>query len=168
MRTLLVALIALLSLILIGCFETTIALDEHPENAKVDRSLVGDWTFPDVADNNKTLTVIIRNLDDKQYYVEWSVPGEKPARAVGYFSKIKDATFAQLRELADDGSIPEKHLIMRITTANNKLGMRQLDDKWFEQHPATNTKELRKLLEDNLDLPAMYDGDFHYGTKNSS
>ena len=157
-------LIALAGLLIVGCFDTTVALDEHPEKAKVDRSLVGDWSFPARGDE-KAVTLLVRNLDDKQYYLEWQIEGEKPLRMAGFVSAIKDASFAQVRQITDDGEIPEKHLILRVSTADNKLGIRQLSEGFFKQHPANDTKTLRDLLEKNLDTADMYDGEFRYASK---
>ena len=164
MRSLLAACCVVLAFVFIGCFETTVPLDDKPDRAKVDRSLIGDWTFR-AAGDEKPAKVVLRNLDDKRYYVEWSDEGEKVTRGVGFISNIKDVPFAQVRPLTDDGSVSEKHWIMRVSIDGGKLGIRQLNGDFFKDHPAGNTDQLRRLLEANLDNPAMYDGEFRYGTK---
>jgi hypothetical protein len=164
MRTKL-SLASLVSLVLfIGCFETTVSLLEHPDEAKVDRALVGDWTFA-AQGETKAQDLILRNLDDKRYYVEWPSEGEKTFRGVGMVSKIKDVSFAEVRPMTEDGSIAEKHVILRISSADNKLGIRHLKGEFFEGKAASNTKELRKLIEENLENEQMYDGEMLYATK---
>jgi len=170
MRTKLSLLATLVSLVLlVGCFETTVSLLENPDDAKVDHALVGDWTFP-AQGESQAQNLILRNIDDKRYYVEWTEGNdkEKTFRGVGMVSKIKDASFAEIRSLTEDGSIADKHVIVRILTADNKLGVRHLKGEFFEGKPASNTKELRKLIEENLDNGQMYDGEMAYATKKPS
>ena len=165
-RTLLLApIIVALAALLVGCFETTVPLTEKPGDCKVDRALVGDWTFP--GEGGKTVSLIVRNLDDKQYYVEWSSEGDETIRAVAIVDKIKDVPFAQVRPLTPDGSVSEKHWIMRVSTEDNKLGVRQLDGDWFSVRAANTTAQLRKLIEENLDNKDMYKGEFAHATKKS-
>ena len=166
MRTKLSLLAALVSLVvLIGCFETTVSLLENPGDAKVDRALVGDWTFAAQGDS-KAQELILRNLDDKRYYVEWpSDDKEKTFRGIGMVSKIKDTMFAEIRPMPEDGQIADKHVIVRISTADNKLGVRHLKGEFFEGKAASNTKELRKLIEENLQNEQMYDEPMVYATK---
>ena len=161
-----VALVLSIALILAGCYETTVPLGS-PEQAKVDRNLAGDWSFP-AAGDQKAVSLVLRNLDDKQYYVEWQEAGEKPARCVGIVVPIKDAMFAQVRNLPDDGSIADKHLIVRVSFKDNKLGIRQLNDKFFDGKAVDTTEKLRAVLEANLENADMYDGDYRMGTKQAA
>jgi len=156
------ALILAAAGLMAGCYETDIPLGT-PEDSKVDRALVGDWTFPASGDA-KAATLVIRNIDDKRYYAEWSQE-DKTSRGVAIVVPIKDAQFGQFRELTDDGSIAEKHTIMRIEMKDSKLGIRQLSEGFFKDKTIKDTGELKALLEKNLENSAMYDGDFMYGTK---
>ena len=156
------ALILAAAGLMAGCYETEIPLGT-PEDAKVDRTLVGDWAFPASGDA-KAATLIVRNIDDKRYYAEWQ-QDEKSSRGVAIVVPIKDAQFAQFRSLTDDGSIAEKHTIMRIAMKEGKLGVRQLSEEFFKDKTIKDTGELKALLEKNLETSAMYDGDFMYGSK---
>jgi hypothetical protein len=164
MRNLL--LIVTASILLVGCFETTTPMPE-PADLKVDRSLVGDWSFPADGDA-KAFTLVNRNIDDKHYYVEYKEDEQEPSRMVGAVITIKNAKFAQLRELSNDGSIPEKHSIMRVSFENEKLGVRQLSEDFFKEHTFQDGEALRKLIEENVENEKMYDGGFRYGTKKPS
>ena len=52
--------------------------------------------------------------------------------------------------------------------SEGKLAIRQLDEKFFSNHPADTTEKLRKVLEENSNNNDLYDGDFRTGTKNAS
>jgi hypothetical protein len=166
MRRFVTLALVIVSLLSLSCYETTVSLSD-PDKAKVDRSLVGDWTFPAVGDEKAT-TLVIRNLDDHRYYVEWFEPDKPHTRGVATLTTIKDVPFAELREITDDGSIPEKHLLMRVDIAKEKLGIRQLADTFFQDRPATTPDTLRKILETNLETETLYDGPMRYGTKQST
>ena len=59
----------------------------------MDRTYIGDWDFKD---GDKTTHLAIRNLDDKNYYVEMKGEGEEPARYTAFIGTIKDVQFANL------------------------------------------------------------------------
>jgi hypothetical protein len=114
----------------IGCFDTPYSLGPAGD-AKVNRAYIGDFT--QVTDKDKS-TLIIRNIDDKQYYVEITSPGDKtPARFVGYTADVKGVTFAHLTMMQDDGGINAKHFIERIGISDDgtTLTLRSLNDKFF-------------------------------------
>jgi hypothetical protein len=151
-----------LLLLFVGCYETAVSLVD-PDKAKVDRSLVGDWTFP-ASGEQKATTLIVRNLDDHRYYVEWFSEGEKHERGVAVLASVKNIPFAEVRSITEDGPIPEKHWLMRVEIAKDKLGLRQLAEPFFQDRPATTTDTLRKVLETNLETETMYEGPMQYGT----
>jgi hypothetical protein len=134
-----------------GCLETRYALVEK-DHATVDRGYVGDW----LAGSDK---VVIRNIDDHQYYVEQTAAGQKPLRLVGLIWEAKGAAFAQLRDLPADGSLADKYLVVRIERKADKITLRQLDDKFFASKSITSSADLRRVLEQNLENKDMYDGD---------
>ena len=137
-----------------GCLETKFTIGDK-EHAAVDRGYVGDWA----AAGNDRSRVIIRNLDDRQYYVEDDEPEHKPARMVGFITQIKSASFAQLRELPEDGSVPDKYLVLRVERKDDKLTLRQLNDKFFASQSIASSADLRHVIEENLENKEMYDGD---------
>src|SRR4051812_31809214 len=103
-------------LISTGCYETKYALAPR-DAAVVNAAYVGDFEAGEGADR---VTITIRNLDGKTYYVQWTETGkedkrDKPLRMTGYTADLKGVTFAHLRPLSDDGTIPEKHLLMRVS-----------------------------------------------------
>ena len=138
-------------LTLTGCLETRFALVEK-DRANVDRAYVGDW----LAGSDK---VAIRNIDDHQFYVEQTPAGQKPLRMVGLIWEAKGANFAQLRELPADGTLADKYLVLRIERKDDKITLRQLDDKFFASKSITSSADLRRVLEQNLENKDMYDGD---------
>src|ERR1700724_2367963 len=100
----LVATICVLPLLVIGlgCYETQYPLGSA-DKSTVDPAYVGDYA---TTDGNKTSTVVIRNIDNHLYYVEWIDGNDnKPDRMVGYTAQVNGVTFANLRGLTDDGSV---------------------------------------------------------------
>ena len=141
-----------------GCYMTNLHLGSAADS-KVDRALVGDWKLVDPNDATNTATMLVRNFDDKQYYVEWSEKsGEgdalKTTRMRAHGVKVKSATFIEVAELTDDGSLPEKHVLLRVELKDDKLTLRQLNEKFFEG--VTTEPALRAKVEANLDNAEMY------------
>jgi hypothetical protein len=154
----LVALVLFLTLGL-GCYETKTPLGSAA-NATVNRTYVGDFT---ALDKNNTVSIIIRNLDDKQYYVENSETGDSgkaPTRMVGYTTDVNGVTFANLRGLSDDGVNDDKFLIMRVSLSPDraKLSLRNLKEEFFRGKDVSSSDALEKVIEANLDNEQMYDG----------
>ena len=116
----------------LGCYTTKTPLGSAA-SATVDRAYVGDFTM---ADKDKTDSIVIRNLDNTQYFVEYSETGGnawKPMRMVGYTADVNGVTFANLRTLSDDGSIDDKFMVMRVSLSPDhaKLSLRNLKDDFF-------------------------------------
>jgi hypothetical protein len=78
---------------------------------------------------------------------------------VGFICDVKNATFAHVRPLSDDGSISEQWIIMRLDLTGEKLVIRQFSDEFFKSHPVTSAAQLREVVEQNMGADAMYDKD---------
>ena len=140
-----------------GCYETQYPLGSA-ENAVVDPGYVGDYVC---TDGSKTSTLVIRNIDNHLYYVEWiDNSDKKPLRMVGYTADVGGVAFANLRELSDDGSIDNKFLVMRIALSTDRasLALRSLKDDFFKDKNVNSSDALEKVIEANIDNDAMYDG----------
>jgi len=153
-RTTLTITLALL-LLFTGCFITKFTLIS-PDKAKVDRAYCGDWDY--VNTKGEHFVMAIRNIDDKMYYID-SRKEDSPdvSRFVGFICDVKNATFAHVRGLTDDGSVAEEWIIMRLDLTGDKLGIRQLSDEFFKSHPVSSAEELRAVIEKNMGDNAMYD-----------
>lgn len=151
------ALPAILStLLIVGCLETEIPLTP-PEQAKVDRAFVGDFAGGSA---DTQMTVVIRNLNDREYYVEYREAGKPDiTRMVGHLAQVNGVRFAHLRGLPDDGSIEKKYLVMRIELAGDQLSLRNLDEQFFQARPFQTSEQFRQTLEANLDNPELYQGE---------
>jgi len=163
MRPTFLLLCALSILGIAGCFETSLSLGPA-SGAKADPAYCGNWDVRDKdhPDQPPGVHIIIRNLDGKQYYVEWIESGKdgepsKSQRMIGYTVDVKGVSFAQLRDLPEDGSIPDKHLVMRVALKDSQLVLRNLDDKFFKDKTLQADADFRRLVEENLDNAAMYD-----------
>ena len=142
-------------LLIAGCYESKFALGPKGQ-AVFDRAYVGDWG---AGGEESKARIIIRNFNDKEYFVEWDTPDQKPQRMSGFLIDVKGASFAHLRELTEDGTIPDKYLVVRVALADGKLSLRQLNDKFFDGKPIESPEQFRKVVEKNLDNDEMYDRD---------
>ena len=150
----LTALLLTASVILFGCFTTTLNLGSA-DAAKVDVLYCGDWHFTwQDKDQSKSADLVIRNFDGKQYYVEWKSEGEKTDRFSGFLVPVKSATFAQVSEMEANGELSPKHTILGVQLDGDKLTMRHLDEDFFKD--VTTDEQLRAKVEKNLDNSAMY------------
>lgn len=141
----------------LGCYETQYPLGSA-DQASVQAGYIGDFVF---VDGNKTNTIVIRNIDNHLYYVEWISSEEKgPDRMVGYTADVNGVTFANLRGLTDDGSIDNKYFIERISLSadHSKLTIRDLKDDFFKNKTVDSPESLAKFIAANLDNDQMYDG----------
>ena len=162
LRTLGLVLAAALVPMLAGCFETKYSLAPS-DSATVNLAYVGDFDVVD-RDNpgaDRKTRIAIRNLDGKHYLVEWTEPdkADKPTRMIGFTAEVKGVTFAHLRSLADDGSIPDTHLLMRVELKENneQLVLHNLHKEFFDDKNVDSDAKLRRIIEENLDDSAMYD-----------
>ncbi len=156
---------AVVGLILIsaGCYTSKYSLGS-PETSKVDRANVGDFQ---ATNKDGTYDLIIRNLDDHQYYVEYAEnrTGEKKSktilRMVGFLGNVSNVGFASLRGLADDGANDPGYLIMRteISPDHSQMTIRDLKDDFFKGMTIDSEQKLRSVIADNMNNEKMYDGD---------
>lgn len=151
-RTALLTSTLLLALFVLGCYTSRFTIGSE-EQAKVDRNYIGDW---EAKDGDKTMTFVIRNLDDKNYYVEMR-EDEKTSRYSAFIGTIKEVQFANLRELTDDGTVPDERIIMRVALKDGKLELRSLKDNFFKDQTIESQAQLTALIEKNLDNKEMYD-----------
>jgi hypothetical protein len=144
-------------LVFAGCFGTKFTLIP-PDKAKVDKAYCGDWDY--VNTKGEHFVMGIRNIDDKLYYID-SRKEDSPdvQRFVGFITDVKNATFAHVRGLGDDGNNPEEWLVMRLELTGEKLVIRQLSDEFFKSHPISSSEQLRQVIEANMGADAMYDKD---------
>jgi hypothetical protein len=115
-----------------------------------------------IAEDNKTSSIIIRNIDNHLYYVEWidNSTDNKPQRLIGYTAQINGATFANLRGLTDDGSIETKYTVMRISLSadQKKLTLRNLSEDFFKNKTIDSSEAFEKIVAENVENEKMYDG----------
>jgi hypothetical protein len=156
-----IAFAALLAglLVVSGCLVTQYTLID-PGSGKVDARFVGNWNSPSFDSTGRGAGLVIRNLDNSSYYVEWrSKDSEAVIRAVGQIAEIKGASFAQLRGLEDDGSISKDWMISRLELNGDTLTIRQLNDKFFADKQIDSSAKLRGTIESNLENAAMYNAE---------
>jgi hypothetical protein len=154
-------------LLMAGCFETPFALGPEADS-KVDPALCGDWEVASQNEPDKPKAKLhIRNLDGKHYLVEWINPPEenqKPEdvetlRMIAFTAKVNNATFAHCRNLPPDGTVADKHLVIRYTFEDGKITLRNLDQDFFKDKSLTSDAEFRRIVEENLENNEMYVAD---------
>ena len=141
-----------------GCLVTKFTLIP-PDQAKVNPAYVGDWDA--LSMNGSRAKIIIRNIDEKLYYVEIDEKDNEPERYVGFVADINGgATFAHLRRLRDDGKIDDEWMLMRISLPENfRMVLDQLSDDFFKNMAIGSPQQLRQVLEQNLNNQEMYSKD---------
>jgi hypothetical protein len=147
-------------LIVSGCLVTQYTLID-PATGKVDKKFVGDWNSPALDAAGREAGLVIRNIDDKSYYVEWKTKDTTGGivRAVGQITEIKGVSFAQLRGFETDGSIPNEWMISRLQLSGDTLTIRQLQESFFTDKAIDSSAKLKATIESNLENPAMYSSD---------
>jgi hypothetical protein len=155
--------VSLVLLFTLGCYETKYPLGSQ-DKATIDPGYVGDFVID--SNDKKTETIIIRNIDNHLYYVEY-MQDEKPLRMVGYTADVNGVTFANLRKLTDDGSIDDSYLIVRvgISDDHSKLTLQTLKEDFFKAKNITSSDQLEKLIAENLQNSQMYDGEAGTATR---
>lgn len=156
-RTIALLLTASAVLVFGGCYKNKNTLAPR-DAATIDRALAGDWDGR--AGNGTQLRVVVRVLNDHDYYVEWQGQGdERPSRGTAYIVDFAGAKFAHLRDLNADGTIADEHWLMRVELKDGKLTVRQLSDEFFKDKTAGTAEQLREIVRANVDNDAMYDAD---------
>lgn len=135
-----------------GCYISHYPL-QTADKAVVNRDYVGQWKFS--AEGSEPATLVAEDFDGHQYYVEWDQQGKAPQRMAGVVTQVKGKDFAQLRNLAEkDGPT---WLIVQVALKDGKLEMRQLNDEFFKKQSIHSSEDLRKVIEENVDNPQMYE-----------
>jgi hypothetical protein len=142
---------SILLLALGGCLDSKfpIASDDVP---KVNRAFVGDWTIQDEKNDH---LLVIRNWDEKEYYVEW--PDRTPLRMRGFLVKVNGESFANLKKLEEDGSISDSYLIVKVSLKDDVLTIQNLNEDYFKANPPADGKARRATIAANVTNPKMYD-----------
>ncbi|HVT89744.1 MAG TPA: hypothetical protein VHD56_12885 [Tepidisphaeraceae bacterium] len=136
-----------------GCFASKYTL-VPPEQAKVDRKYVGDWDAINTKGDH--VTFIIRNIDDKLFTIQTRDQENKGDSYVGFLADVKGTTFAEVRELPEDGTIHDEWMLMKISLVDGKLLLDQLDQDKMKNVQIASSQQLRAFLEEHLNDPAIY------------
>jgi hypothetical protein len=157
-RLLLTLCLTTVLLMFAGCWGSKFTLI-NPDQGKVDRAYLGNWSV--VNSKGESSSLIIRNIDDKMFYVE-TKEGAKQypegiSRYVGFLAPVKGATFGHLKQLQDDGNVQEDWLLMKLELNGDKLTIRQFKDEYMKGKNITSAEQLRKIVEESIDDGAMYD-----------
>jgi hypothetical protein len=140
-----------------GCYETEFPVGSA-DKSSVDPAYAGDFVC---TQDNKTVTMFIRTVNEHLYYVEWvDSDGDEPARMVGYVTQINNASFANVRGLTADGSIDKNYFIVRVALSadHNQLTVTNLKEEFFKSKTINSSADVEKIIADNVDNAAMYDG----------
>jgi hypothetical protein len=162
-------LLGLAGLALAGCLETEYSLGRRDASV-VDRAFCGDWMLSRKDEKGQTQNshLVVRNLNDREYYVEWSDVNGKPedrTRDIAFVADVKGVSFAHLQQLGEEGNNAEKFIIFRFGMEGEKLVIRELNDTFFKEQNLTSDEQLRKVVDENLENKQMYAGEPLVGTR---
>jgi hypothetical protein len=134
-----------------GCYVSPYSIGTA-DDAKVDRAFVGDWEGID----GEKLRLVIRNFNNREYYVEWKDGRGDNNRLSGFVTDVRGVKIANLREISDDGSIKDEYLLMRVELKDDQLTLRHFNESFFESKTIESAEDLRKIVEQNLESEEMY------------
>ena len=158
MRNAITSLLLLSLFLAAGCYETPFALG-RAEDAKVDKSLLGQWTFDslgEAADEKAVLTVT--DLDGHRYALEWKTLADgKVMKMHGFVAEVKKAKFVHAAPLDMFGKPSKKHWLIRFDLdSTGALAVSHLDPEFLASRNVTSDATLRSALETSIDDPALY------------
>ena len=141
-------------LFLPGCYSSKFVLGSA-DSSKVDRALFGDFVM---TTDKGDVQLTIRNLDDHQCLVEWT-DGKETERLIGYFVDVRGRHFAELREITDNGSIPDEYQLVKfgLSPDHQKITVQNLSEDFMKSENVDSSFKLKVIIEANLDNPKMYD-----------
>lgn len=153
-------LVASLALV-VGCFESEYPLGERQPGA-LDLSYVGDWELESRDDQGQTSLsrLIVRNVHNEAYYVEWSTDDDKPFRATAWLTDVNGTKFVNMMPLADDGKLADSYIIMRVVgDGETRFTLENLNPDFFQDRKVDSSASLRKLIAENVRNAEMYRGE---------
>lgn len=166
MRIALQTLVLLAVLLLAGCYETTFFLGKA-EEATVDSSLMGKWTFDSLGpDANEKATLDVGKFDDHRYQLDWTTADGKVMKMAGHVTKVKGAMFVHAALLDADNKPGEKHFLIRVDRdGENSIVVSNLEPSFFANKTVDSDASLRAIIEAGLDDPNLYVGDVLIGKR---
>jgi hypothetical protein len=167
MRIAVRSLIVLTLALLVGCLETTFVLGKV-DDAKVDESLFGHWTFESFnGDPKDGATLDVARLDDHRYKLEWTTLSDgKVMKMAGFTAVVKGVLFVHAGQLKDDGTVASEHFVIRIDRDGaDTINLSNLDPEFMKTQKADSDESLRTVIEANLDNPRMYITDVLVGKR---
>src|SRR5574339_624940 len=115
MRVLATAALALGTLVLGGCYQSSLPLGP-PDRGTIDPALVGTWTCVDPKDASNTATVTAVAFDAHQYFVEWREAPDHVTRYRAWSTAIGAGALLNVQEIPDDPARARGVAFMRVRT----------------------------------------------------
>jgi len=146
----------LLLLTLLGCYESSFPLG-RPDASSIDPGLPGAWKCLQRDGEKKPFVMNVMPFDERQYYVELLMEGEKPARYRAFSATIRGTALLNVREIEPSSAQePRKWVFVRYTLFRPEV--LQLDvviDKPFKAVEPSATA-VRAVVEQYIQDPAFY------------
>jgi hypothetical protein len=166
MRTAIQFLFVLLIVLLCGCYETTFVLGKV-EDAKLDESLFGHWTFDDGPGTKEAETLDVSKFDDHRYKLEWKTLSDgKVMLMAGFTAEVNGALFVHAAGLDDNGKPLAEHFLIRVDRdGNDTITLSNLDTDFLATKTIDSDDSLRAVIEKNLTDPKLYVTDVLVGKR---
>lgn len=147
----------------IGCYETLFRLSPLAD-AKIERTLCGDWNLK--ATSGTEVLLSVRNLDDRLYTVTWRTSdGHTSLMLAADSTHIGEARFVHARNLPDDGTLSDTHLILRVDVDGDHMTLRNLNEDFLKTKKIESDDALRAEIEANLENNDLYDDEVFSGDR---
>ncbi len=100
MRKLTAAVLVLIAIsFLWGCYESEVPLSKKP-SSKVDAKLIGNWRSVPRNDNDRTISLLLKQFNENEYLVAWKEGKDgKTLMARGFNTKIVDIHIINLQNI---------------------------------------------------------------------
>jgi hypothetical protein len=127
------------------------------EKASIDPRLLAVWECRDADQKPGRLTFM--DYDGRQYLLYLTAEGDEPSHFRAYTTQIKGRFFLNLQGIGPKPLEPEWLFFEYNLSADGRLSLRGVTPSPFEK-VRENAKEVRRLLERNLDNAEFFDSTF--------
>ena len=123
------------------------------KKAVIDPRLLAVWECHD--ENQKPGRLTFMDYDGQQYVLYFTAEGDEPSHFRSYSTQLKGRMFLNLQEVKPE-PIESEWLFFEYTfSGDGRLSLRGVNPSPFER-VRENAKEVRRLLERNLDNPEFF------------
>jgi len=156
-RCLCCALVFLMCLCLYGCpYESEFPLSPSSE-AKIDKELIGKWKFQ-CEKEEQSGAITIYQFNEHEYLILLKEEGEEDIDLIRAFgTTIDEHKFLNVQDINSANAKEREWFFVNYSVFNDKLILKYVEDRIFENKIINSSQELYKLMKENLNNKDLYD-----------